>query len=84
MKGESLNEVRVHCGCSTDEFDELEALCEKEAQKLSTTIAFPEGSSKVEVSFWTEDVPELICVGTFSKKRDGSVSYRLDFSESTL
>lgn len=45
---------------------------------------FPEGSSKVEVSFWTEDVPELICVGTFSKKRDGSVSYRLDFSESTL
>lgn len=43
-----------------------------------------ENQSETTVAFWTEDFPELICVGRFKKDNEGNIDYTLDFSESTL
>jgi len=77
------DEISVHCGKVTDSMENLETLCHKEAEKLSTSLAIPEGG-EVSVSFWTSDFPELICVGRFRKDEKGTIAYDLDFSESTL
>lgn len=76
-------EMVVHCGKVTDSMETLETLCCEEAEKLLATLEVPEKGS-VEVPFWTEDFPELIAVGKFSRDKSGKVIYELDFSESTL
>ncbi|BDI75718.1 hypothetical protein PC1C4_24400 [Paraprevotella clara] len=84
MEEMNLNEeMAVHCGKVTDSMETLETLCCEEAEKLLATLDVPEGG-KVEVPFWTEDFPELIAVGKFSRDKSGKVIYELDFSESTL
>lgn len=84
MKGMNLEkEMAVHCGKVTDSMETLETLCCEKAEKLLATFDVPEGG-KVEVPFWTEDFPELIAVGKFSRDKSGKVIYELDFSESTL
>lgn len=72
----------IHCGNAEDSFEKLKSLCESEAEKICMEIAI--GAEPVEIPFWTEDFPELICVGKFSKGEDGHVKYELDFTESTL
>ena len=97
MKGMNLEkEMAVHCGKVTDSMETLETLCCEKAEKLLATLDVPEGGhgrgaslleaegGKVEVPFWTEDFPELIAVGKFSRDKSGKVIYELDFSESTL
>lgn len=76
-------ELSVHCGKLTDSFEKLQELCEKEAAKLAAKLDIASGTD-VEVAFWTKDFPELIGIGRFSKKDDGSVTYDLDFSVATL
>lgn len=73
----------VKCGKTTDSIKTLTKLCNDEAAKLALSIKVP-NQSVVEVSFWTEDFPELICVGKYSKDANDSVTYELDFSKSTL
>lgn len=84
MNMNNLNQgFSVKCGKTTDSFDELKMLCEKEADKLLKTIDFS-SQSMISVAFWTTDIPELICVGDFSKEKGDKVSYHLDFSQTTL
>ena len=84
MNMNNLNQgFSVKCGKTTDSFDELKMLCEKEADKLLETIDFS-SQSMTSVAFWTTDIPELICVGDFFRKKGDKVSYHLDFSQTTL
>ena len=76
-------EKSVKCGKTTDSIETLTKLCNEEAAKLAATIKNSTQSIE-EVAFWTEDIPELICIGKFSKDANGSVVYQLDFSSSTL
>lgn len=84
MKQEDSNQqLSVACGNTTDSFEMLEQLCKKKAEQLSRKLVF--GSvSTIKVPFWTENFPELICVGTFTKQENGEITYNLDFSQSTL
>ncbi len=74
--------VSINCGSIDDSFDELLLLCEEEASRLALTLEL--SSDPVLVSFWTKDVCELICIGKFSKDLRGTISYKLDFSQTTL
>lgn len=84
MKKENYNcDKSVRCGKTTDDVKTLTKLCNDEAAKLALSIEIPDQIG-VEVSFWTKDRPELICIGKYSKDVNGSIIYELDFSESTL
>lgn len=76
-------DLSIKCGSIDDTFEELKELCDNEAKKLCSKIAI-ESNSIVEIPFWTKDFPELICVGKFSKNKDGMIVFDLDFSQSTL
>lgn len=75
--------LAIHCGKTTDSFEKLKSICEKQANELKTKMDFSV-QSEIVVPFWTEDFPELICTGTFHKNSLGEIVYELDFSESTL
>lgn len=83
MKKEIPSKIYIKCGNTKYSFEKLQMLCKEEAEKLSATIEISD-QSKISVSFWTLDFPELICVGYFSKNESGSIVYEFDFSESTL
>uniref|UniRef100_A0AB33JFG1 Uncharacterized protein n=1 Tax=Prevotella sp. GTC17260 TaxID=3236796 RepID=A0AB33JFG1_9BACT len=84
MKINNSNQgLSIKCGKTTNSFEELKTLCEKEADKLLKTMDFSIQST-ISATFWTKDIPELICVGTFLKKESGEISYDLDFSQTTL
>ncbi len=75
--------LSIKCGKTTNSFEDLRTLCEKEAGELLKTMDFP-FQSTISVAFWTTDIPELICIGTFFKEESGRISYDLDFSQTTL
>lgn len=79
----SNQELSIKYGKTTNSFEELQTLCEKEADKLLKTMDFSLQST-ISIAFWTTDIPELICIGNFLKKESGEVSYDLDFSQTTL
>lgn len=84
MKKESKhNNISIKCGKTTTSFEELKIECKEEAEKLSKTIEISENEI-ISVPFWTSDFPELICVGKFNRNENGSIVYKLDFSQSTL
>lgn len=84
MKTESQeSDIAIKCGKTTDSFETLKELCEKEAGKLLGTIRIT-GHETISVPCWTEDAPELICVARFEIGNGGSIVYNLDFSETTL
>ena len=84
MKKEKLRtDISIKCGKHTDSFEKLAILCKEEANKLSETIEISD-LEVVSVPFWTAVIPELICIGRFSRDASGSIVYELDFSESTL
>ena len=73
----------VKIGKTTDSFEKLEMLCKCESDRL--VIEFSnQGIEDIEVVFWTDDIPELICVAKFSKNENKELIYELDFSQSTL
>lgn len=76
-------EISVHCGRTTDSFESLEQICKERSDELKNRLDFSTHQS-ITITFWTEDFPELICVGTFSKDENGVISYELDYSETTL
>ena len=76
-------EKQVTVGKVSDNMETLEKLCNEKAEQMAKTMAINSGESQ-EVSFWTGDIPELICVGKFVKGNDGKTTYNLDFSQSTL
>lgn len=83
MPAFNQQELAIHCGKTTDSFEKLKSICEKQANELKTKITFAT-QSKIIVPFWTKDFLELICTGVFSKNNLGEIVYELDFSESTL
>ena len=73
----------IKIGKTSDSFEKLEMLCRCESEKL--VIKFSnQGIENIEVIFWTNDFPELICVAKFSKNKNKELIYELDFSQSTL
>ena len=83
MKKSSNNHIKISVGKTTNSFEELQLLCQQEAEKFSKSIEI-NNEENISIPFWTSDFPELICVGNFSRNESGSVEYKLDFSESTL
>lgn len=71
----------VHCGNSNDGLDRLKSICEKEAECLQIDLSVGE---TIKIPFWTSDIPELICIGSFGKNDDCEMGYELDFSQNTL
>jgi hypothetical protein len=78
------DEISIRIGKESDGLEKLEQLCREEANKLIKTTMM-HGNTTVAVPFWTDECfSELICVGYFEKDENGNITYRLDFSESTL
>lgn len=75
--------LKMVCGRDSDSMEKLETLCKEKAEELKNKIDFSDGNT-VDVSFWTEGMPELICVGHFEQNKLGEITFELDFSESTL
>lgn len=74
-------EQQVEIGSVSDSMEKLTKLCHEKAEQLTKTMII---ENDVMVTFWTEDIPELICIATFSKNTNGNITYNLDFSQSTL
>lgn len=70
------------CGSVEYDFKKNQHIARLKAEKIKNLIHLKEGDTK-EIPFWTEDIPELICIGKFHKQNE-IVSYELDFSQSTL
>lgn len=82
-KNINMEELNIKCGKVSDSFDVLETICKEKSEELKVSIKM-ENQSETTVTFWTEDFPELICVGRFKKDNEGNIDYTLDFSESGL
>ena len=67
----------------SDDFEYLKSLCYKKSEEKKDEIQ-KSTLSCVEISFWTEDIPELICIGKFWRNKEDKIIYELDFSQSTL
>ena len=77
----STNNVSI--GKTTDSFEDLQILSQKEAEKISQTLKIKEGD-KLSFGFWTSDFPELICEVVFRKNVEGNIEFELDFEQTTL
>lgn len=82
-KKSNHSNISIECGMTTNSFEELQILCQQEAEKLSKSIEISK-QEVISVPFWTSDFPELICSGIFKRNEKGSIVYELDFSQSTL
>ena len=76
-------EKQIEVGNVSDNIETLEKLCNEKAEQMAKTMTVNDGETQ-EITFWTGDLPELICVGKFVKGSDGKTTYELDFSQSTL
>lgn len=77
----STNNISI--GKTTDSFEDLQILSQKEAEKIAKTLEIKEGE-KLGFSFWTSDFPELICKAVFGKNEESKIEFKLDFEQSTL
>ncbi len=77
----STNNISI--GKTTDSFEDLQILSQKEAEKIAKTLEIKEGE-KLGFSFWTSDFPELICEAVFGKNEEGNIEFVLDFEQTTL
>ncbi|UPQ75230.1 hypothetical protein [Chryseobacterium nepalense] len=77
----STNNISI--GKTTDSFEDLQILSQKEAEKISKTLEIKEGE-KLRFGFWTSDFPELICEAVFHKNVEGNIEFELDFGQTTL
>lgn len=77
----SANNVSI--GKTTDSFEDLQILSQKEAEKMAKTLEIKEGE-KLSFGFWTSDFPELICGAVFGRNEEGNIEFELDFEQTTL
>lgn len=77
----SINNVSI--GKTTDSFEDLQILSQKEAEKIAKTLDIKEGE-KLSFGLWTSDLPELICEAVFGKNEEGNIEFELDFEQTTL
>ena len=78
-----MKKIALSLGSKYDSFDYLKQLCNDKSVELLKTIEVNE-DNKIDVVFWTEDIPELIGVSHFIKDERGEISFSLDFNETTL
>lgn len=78
-----MSTKNISIGKTTDSFEELQILSQKEAEKIANTLDIKEGE-KLSFGFWTSDFPELICEAVFSKNEEGNIKFELDFGQTTL
>ena len=62
---------------------DLNIMCNDKANEIIKYVELDDGE-ELEVVFWTEDIPELICIAKISKNEFGLPVYTLDYSQSTL
>ena len=79
----SKKEMSIGIGSVNDSFESLQRMCNDKSNELIKSIDLNAGE-EMEVVFWTADIPELICVSKITKNKSGMLSYRLDFTLSTL
>ena len=84
-KKEEPKSLSIYLGSVNDSFDYLKQLCNDKSVELLKTIEVNEDNT-IDVAFWTGGggFPELIGISRFIKDENGNLSFRLDFSESTL
>ena len=73
----------VSIGKTTDSFEDLQILSQKEAEKIAKTLEIKE-AEKLSFAFWTSDFPELICKAVFAKNEEGITDFELNFDQTTL
>ncbi len=78
-KEKPRTDIPIECGKTKDSFDKLKMLCNEELKKLSETIEIS-NLEVISATFWTSGFPELICVGSFSRRESGLIALELDFS----
>lgn len=78
-----MSTKNVSIGKTTDSFENLQILSQKEAEKIAKTLEIKEGE-KLSFGFWTSDFPELICEAVFAKNEEGNIEFELDFEQTTL
>lgn len=78
-----MKTTNVSIGKTTDSFEDLQILSQKEAEKIAKTLEIAEGE-KIIFGFWTFDFPELICEAVFAKSEEGNIEFQLDFEQTTL
>lgn len=72
-----------HLGECFDDYEELQEMARHRADELAPTLGL-NPNEFCELSFWTNGVPELICITRFECDANGYVSYVCDDSQSTL
>lgn len=82
-KKERPHSLSISLGSVKDSLDYLKQLCNDKSVELLKTIELNE-DNKIDVAFWTEDIPELIGVSHFVKDEKGRISFRIDFEGGTL
>ena len=78
-----MNTENISIGKTTDSFEELQILSQREAEKMSKTININE-NEQLTFGFWTSDFPELICEAVFFRNEEGNIEFELDFDQTTL
>ena len=78
-----MSTKNVSIGKTTDSFEDLQILSQKEAEKIAKILDIKEGE-KLSFGFWTSDFPELICEAVFAKNEEGNIEFKLDFEQTTL
>ncbi|WP_410691653.1 hypothetical protein [Chryseobacterium sp. SIMBA_038] len=78
-----MNTNKISIGKTTDSFEELQILSQKEAEKIAETLEIKEGEKHI-FQFWTSDFPELICEAVFHKNIEGNIECKLDFEQTIL
>lgn len=79
----SSKEMTIKIGSVKDSFMSLKTMCNDKSVELQKTLQL-NNEDKLDVVFWTADIPELIGISTFTKNKDGLISFNLNCDESTL
>lgn len=78
-----MNPTQLKFGSIYDSNTSIKEQCESKAAELSKNLEISIGE-EINIPFWTEDFPELICVAKFQKNEFGDILYMFDYSLSTL
>lgn len=82
MKKNFDTSLKTVCGKTNTDNSVLKEQIVQKATELCKIIKLAPEERK-SVTFWTEDIPELVCVAEY-KNNNGLISFNLDYSQSTL
>lgn len=83
-KKSTKKEMSMYIGSVSDNIDTLKAMCNDEANELIKSVELSYGE-EMNIVFWTADfIPELIGIAAITRNNSGLLTYKLDFSQSTI